>query len=391
MSLNLTIATRYGLNVLALLGIAVALYLGSSIFIPLTIAGLLATILYPAAKWLNTTLRMPWFFACLSTILLLVVLHIALFSAIGLSVPQLINRLPTSEPAWQKKYEETALRLRASIPFLTKDMLPEKAEDSNFYKSVKQLFSPENVSHYLQKFAAFGAEQVSQLVLILFVILFLLLEAELLAKKVRAIFGTTLEHREAVAGALAEMAEAIRTYLVWRTIVNLGLAIILGVFYKFGIGLEQWYLWAVLTAVLSYVPYIGTIAAGVPPVLEALVFHDHPEVALIILFVYIMVVTVEGYLIVPWVMGRSMDLNATTVMLACLFWNLVWGVAGLFLAMPLMAAVKAVLLHVEDWRPWGELLSSVETDLPEKRHAEIARDAEAGDATVVMEGNGPTK
>ena len=52
---------------------------------------------------------------------------------------------------------------------------------------------------------------------------------------------------------------------------------------------------------------------------------------------YTIVVTVEGYLIVPLVMGRSMDLNATTVMIACLFWDLVWGIPGLFLAMPIMA------------------------------------------------------
>ena len=49
MNLNLTTATRYGLNVLALLGLAVALYLGRSIFVPLTIAILLAAMLYPSA------------------------------------------------------------------------------------------------------------------------------------------------------------------------------------------------------------------------------------------------------------------------------------------------------------------------------------------------------
>jgi predicted PurR-regulated permease PerM len=282
------------------------------------------------------------------------------------------------------------------MPFLTNDVLPVKAEHSSFYKSVKSLFSPENVSHYLQRLAAFGLEQVSQLVLILFVTLFLLLEAELLARKVRAIFGTSLENQRRVADALAEMAEAIRTYLVWRTIVNMGLAIVLGVFYKFAIGLEQWYLWAVLTAVLSYVPYIGTIAAGAPPILEALVFGGQPELALLILVVYTLVVTVEGYWIVPWVMGRSMDLNATTVMVSCLFWNLVWGIAGLFLAMPIMAAIKAVMLHVDGWKQWGDLLSSVETtpaapsehDIPppdEVRLKKIAHMSGTDDATVVME------
>jgi hypothetical protein len=53
-----------------------------------------------------------------------------------------------------------------------------------------------------------------------------------------------------------------------------------------------------------------------------------------------------------------MEMNATTVMLACLYWDLVWGTAGLFLAMPLMGAIRAVCLHVEEWRPWGLLMGS---------------------------------
>ena len=51
----------------------------------------------------------------------------------------------------------------------------------------------------------------------------------------------------------------------------------------------------------------------------------------------------------PVVMGRSMDLNATTVILACLFWDLVWGTPGLFLAMPIMAGVKAVCHALSTW------------------------------------------
>jgi AI-2 transport protein TqsA len=58
------------------------------------------------------------------------------------------------------------------------------------------------------------------------------------------------------------------------------------------------------------------------------------------------------------VMGRSMELNATTVMLACLFWERIWGLPGLFLAMPLMAAVKAICYNVPDWQPWANLMST---------------------------------
>jgi AI-2 transport protein TqsA len=388
MNLNLTVATRYGLNVLALLGIALALYLGSSILIPLTISVLLATILFPAAKWLHHRLRLPWFFACLSTIFLLLVLSLAVISAIGNAVTTLVTRLPSSTNTWRDKYNESVTNLRKDLPFV-KEMLPTTSEKEDAFYNVQKFFSVESLNPYLYRFAGYSLTMISELVLVLFVVLFLLLEAELLAKKVRAIFGTTSENQQRVVDALAEMAEAIRTYLVWRTIINLGLAIVLGVFYGYFLQLENWYLWAVLTAVLSYVPYIGTIAAGVPPVLEALLFKNNPgQVALVILVFYTILVTVEGYLVVPWVMGRSMDLNATTVMLACLFWNLVWGVSGLFLAMPLMAAIKAVMLHVDGWKEWGELLSSVETTPAapaDPAPLPAAPAVRAEDTTVVMD------
>jgi hypothetical protein len=104
------------------------------------------------------------------------------------------------------------------------------------------------------------------------------------------------------------------------------------------------------------------------------------------------VVTVEGYLIVPLVMGRSMDLNATTVMIACLFWDLVWGFPGLFLAMPIMAGIRAICLHTPGLRAWAYLMSterSIKAWQQEERAATMAVKKldlnPDSDATVVME------
>jgi hypothetical protein len=88
--------------------------------------------------------------------------------------------------------------------------------------------------------------------------------------------------------------------------------------------------------------------------------------------VYWVVIILEGYLIVPLVMGRSMDLNATTVMLACLFWELVWGPTGLFLAMPIMAGVKSVCTHVTGWWQWANLMSSDEVVAPPEPGTPVA-------------------
>ena len=113
--------------------------------------------------------------------------------------------------------------------------------------------------------------------------------------------------------------------------------------------------WAILLAILNYIPYLGPVLACVPPFLDAFIFND-PITALVIMIIFWIVIVIEGYLIVPLVMGHSMDLNATTVMVACLFWDAVWGPTGLFLAMPIMAGVKAILYNVPEWRPWANLM-----------------------------------
>ena len=192
--------------------------------------------------------------------------------------------------------------------------------------------------------------------LIVFILLFLLLEGEMLARRIKEIFGESRLTQSEVTAVLAEMGESVRAYLVWRTIVNCGLGLFLGVVYHF-MGLRQPWTWALITALFCYVPYLGTILAGIPPVLDAFIYCS-PWHAVFILLLYTAVVTFEGYIIVPVVMGRSMDLNATTVMISCLFWDLVWGMPGLFLAMPVMAGLRAVCMHVQGWQPWGRLMST---------------------------------
>lgn len=391
MNLNLTLATRVGLNLCAIFGISAALYMGGSIFIPVVFSVLLASVLYPFAKFMHEKMALPWFFACLTALLGLVVLHLVVIGAFAWAIPQTIVGLPKDEGEWEAQYVKIQSNLSLIFPihdddeFLGRD--PKKARVIGL---VREQLTQKELSSNLKSIAWVGLEHLWQVILVLFITLFLLFEGQMLADKVKAIFGPSLESRGRVTVALAEMTEAIRTYLVWRTIVNLGLALVLGTVY-WRLGLKHWYLWALLVAILSYVPYVGTIAAGIPPIFDALLFVD-PLTAFGIAIFYTCVVTFEGYIIVPWVMGRSMDLNATTVLLACLYWHQVWGIAGLFLAMPLMAALKAICMQVEGWQGWGHLMGSgpaveLRLESPEVEHARLEAIERGGgaDKTIVMD------
>ncbi len=245
-------------------------------------------------------------------------------------------------------------------------------EDAKLYQELLKYLRGEQLTKDLLSIGGGGMHLLAETTLILFTLLFLLVEGQMLLDKVRNIFGPGPAVQVGVIRAFREMAESVRSYLVWRTIVNIGLGLVLGVVY-YAIGLRQYaVLWALLTILLCYIPYLGTLAAGVLPTLDALLTVG-PWAGLGVLLFYVAVVTVEGYIIVPWVMGRSMDLNATTVLISCLFWYLVWGTAGLFLAMPIMAAIKAICANVPGWAPWGELMGSEHT--PPPPHQDEAKSA----------------
>jgi predicted PurR-regulated permease PerM len=411
-NLSLSTATRWGVNALILLGLALALHLGRSILIPTVIAVLLAAMLWPAVKWLNVKgvplpglsfrghfpwlipctwrLRVPWSAACAVAVGVVVAGALGVTLAFGLIVPKLLQVLPTDDRRTQEYYRLFRDRVQHLSPVpLDPYYFPENADDSAAVKYLRGALDPKNpqfVVNTLVSIGGVGGSWLWQWTLIMFLLLFLLLEGRMLTRRLVAVFGPSAAVQARAVAALEDMAAQVRTYLVWRTIINIAMAIILGVVYH-AAGLSQAWTWALITAVLLYVPYLGTILAGMPPVLDAFVVHETPWVAVGILVFYVAFVTIEGYFIVPVVMGRSMDLNATTVMLACLFWELVWGWPGLFLAMPLMAAAKTVCTHVPGWKAWANLMdsrdeSAIAVRAPVVFEEDLLREAGLGSPTL---------
>jgi predicted PurR-regulated permease PerM len=345
------------------------------------IALLLACMLWPAVAWLNRSgvpvpglgrgarvrlrpvfwrARVPWALACAAAVAILVALMLGLTAAFSLAIPKLIQALPNDPEKAQAAYSRFRDRIERLSPWpLDPDYFPPGAEDSEVVKYVRNALDPRSsfVIDTLLAVLDTGRHWLWQSVLILFLLLFLLLEGRMLTRRLVEVFGTAPDAQARALSALGDIANAIRAFLVWRTIINFAMALILGLVYYI-LDLKLAWTWALITALLLYVPYLGPILAGVGPVLDALVTIDSPWAAVALLAFYAAFVTIEGYFIVPVVMGRSMELNATTVMLSCLYWELVWGPAGLFLAMPLMAAAKSVCYHVPGWRAWANLMDT---------------------------------
>lgn len=391
---NMSTAARYGLNVIALLAVLAVINLGREIFIPLIISGMFAVLLWPMVRWLTYRAKINRLVACAAVLAVMVAGLLVVLIGIGITVPKVLQDLPGDEAGQEDLYRKIRYQVQQITPVaIPEEVLPSDPKKSKLLAFIQKSLKSESFSSSVLTVTGMVASLVWQSILVLFITLFLLYEAEHLAARIKEVFGQTLEAQGQVSGALDEMFHSVRGYIMWRTLVNIGLGLVMGVIYEL-LDLRQPWTWALVTMVLTYVPYLGTIAAGIPPILDAFIYTT-PLTALGVLIIYTVIVTIEGYLIVPLVMGRSMDLNATTVILSCLFWDLLWGTTGLFLAMPLMACVKAVCMNVPEWRAWGRLMSTEggirEAEIRE-RAKELARE-QAGDdgATVVMDGGAVRK
>ena len=356
-------ATRWGLTLLILLGGVVALYLGESIFIPTTIALLLAAMFWPVVRYLHRRIHLPWTASCLLVVLGMVVFVVLLVLSVVPLTMQLLQGLPRPD---DMAGQEKLLRELPHSPGPDRAAPARQERRRRSRLSVPAQNARGPIRHRrLVQLAWYANNWLWQAVLILFLLLFLLMEGPILTRRLVEIFGPSREAQSRAVVVLSAMAHQVRTYLIWRTIINLGLALLVGMVYQ-GLHLRQAWTWSFLTGVGCYVPYLGPIAAGVPPVLDAFLSAG-PQQALAVLLFYSIVMVFEGYVIVPVVMGRRVELNATTVMLACMFWERIWGLPGLFLAMPVMAGIKAVCATVPGWEPWANLMGTRMPDVPVRR------------------------
>ena len=116
-------------------------------------------------------------------------------------------------------------------------------------------------------------------------------------------------------------------------------------------------MWGAMVAVLNFVPYLGALTGIICMTLGAVLSFDSFGYALIFPAVYLLFATLEANFITPWVMGRSLTLNPVIVLLSLSFWGWMWGIAGIILAVPILAAFKIFCAHIKPIEPIAEFLS----------------------------------
>lgn len=149
----------------------------------------------------------------------------------------------------------------------------------------------------------------------------------------------------------------IGDYLSVKTVVNIILgALSYGVMLLFGIDFALF--WAILIALLNYIPYIGSLIGVIFPVLLSLAqFGSFTVASLVAVSLTAAQLFVAGYL-EPRMLGRAFNLSPFVVLLALAFWSALWGLPGAVLAVPLTASLIIVMAEIDATRPFAILLSA---------------------------------
>ena len=148
----------------------------------------------------------------------------------------------------------------------------------------------------------------------------------------------------------------IGSYLGLKTV----LSVLLGIL-SWGVmaivGLEFAVFWAVLIALLNYIPYVGSVLGVFFPLLMAIVQFDSASQILAVLLPLSVIQFLIGNVLDPFLMSSSLNLSPFAILVSLTVWTGLWGVPGAFLAVPITAIMTIVLSEFPGSRPIAVLLS----------------------------------
>ncbi|MDP8214098.1 MAG: AI-2E family transporter [Candidatus Euphemobacter frigidus] len=329
----------------------VVLSLLKSILIPFALAVFLAYILFPAVKLL-TKLKIPYGLAVGVVLLLFLGVFLAAGIIIGGEISGFIQALPQYQETL-KQYVESVSSAYSSLVEKFAAILPGEPAPGQTPAHAPSIISGIIGKLFSGLISVFSI--LSDFVLVFFFLVFLLAGAKNFKTKLIGAWSSREENK--VAGIVEAINEGIGGYIIIRSAINLGLAIVLTVVFLI-FKIDYAYVWGPLTGILNFIPYIGAFLAVIPPVVVALFQYDSYWTAVILLLIIIVIQNIEGNILTPFLIGKRVNLNPLAVLMGLILWGFIWGPVGMILATPLTTCFKILCDHIEPLKPIGSLLGS---------------------------------
>jgi AI-2 transport protein TqsA len=325
----------------AALGVAVVTMQPYTWLINAVLVGIIiAVVSTPMLDWLRRK-GLPGGLALVITLLVLAALAIAFVLFVVGSVSRLEEAVPT--------YVDQADSLKATL----ESFLAGLNIDATGLRAALDSVDPGQVVSFIVDQLAQLADSISNLVIVVLVVAYLLAESFNLPAKVQRQLQLGHTQLASVSSYIHDLRRYVLLTAELAAMTGIGVTILLLI-----MGVDFPILWGVLTFLLSFIPTVGLFLAMIPPALLALLEFG-PAEALVVVVGFLLIDAVVENVVKPKFLGESLDISPLVIILSLIFWAAILGPMGALLAVPLTLAIKELLLEADEDNRWlAELMSS---------------------------------
>jgi len=323
----------------AVIVVIYGLQMAKALLVPFLIAAFLAMITVRPMLWMQRK-RVPSVLAALLIVIIIMLILAVVGGIVGSSIADFTAALPT--------YQE---RLDVIVQGVV-NFIGQRFETADVLRRLGEMIDPGYAMGLAATILNGLTDVLTNVFLIFFTMIFILLEASTVDTKVEAAFGRSAQSLQRPRVFLANLGR----YLGIKTVVSMATGLAAGLL-TWAIGLDFPLLWGMLAFLLNYVPTVGSIIAAVPAVLMALVQFGFGE-ASVTAVGFVAINVVFGNIIEPRIMGYGVGISPLIVFVGLVFWGFVFGPVGMLLSVPLTMTLKLALESDERTRWIATLIGS---------------------------------
>jgi predicted PurR-regulated permease PerM len=212
-----------------------------------------------------------------------------------------------------------------------------------------------DVRGYLSWGSAGAFAFAGEAMLVLFFVFFLLASGDIVKRKLVKLAGPSFEKKKITVQILNEIDAQIEKFLLLRIVTSVIVGVATWLAFRW-LGVNHPALWGVAAGIFNSVPYFGPVIVAGATAIAAFLQFGTIGMALYVSGVSIVITSIEGWLLTPWLSSRAARTNEVAMFIGLIFWSFVWGIWGTLLAVPMLVVVKAFCDRIEDLKPIGELL-----------------------------------
>ncbi len=354
-----------GIGVILAVVLVIALRALGPILKPFLIAVFFCILISPVERWL-VRIKIPRVVAYLLIFTVATTAGFFMGKLISLNVRAFSEELPVYEETIEGSVERLDVYIQNLEILNELDVADELSLREVFTSGY---FSADRLKAIAGKSIGSFFSLVANTLVVMLLMIFILLETDHFPARVVYAYGEARSVK--ILGVARTIVGDVMKYLTIKTLV----AVVTGIVFT-GLlgacGVEFFILWGVSAFVLHFIPYVGSYVAVLLPV--AMIFIQFsPGAAALMLGILIVIQLLLGSYVEPRVMGRELKLSPLFIVMALAFWGWVWGIVGMFLAVPITATIKIVMENFSGTRGIARLMSDVtegtlkKKDIKEKR------------------------